>query len=602
MAHRPKPRLTAWINCPMARNLGSAIWNTYHSTSEESESMTLQPSLSAASVEQPVASSANGPGLHPAPTASPNGASLPKPSRLPQARRGRKAFAFILPAAAVVLAAGMVGIYLFWFRGPQVRTDLSVRPVEYKDLQFKIVERGTLEAKDNHNIKCEVKTGNRGAPKIKWVIDNGTYVKPGDLLVDIDDSYLQDQATDQKILRDKAESDRIAAEQDYPSKVSAVELAMKNYEQWVDGSFPQQRHKIEGDVYNAEANVLSQEDRTAWAKRMVKKTYMTASQAAAEEANLMSYNLNLQQQKEAKDVLIHFTDPVQRQTLQKAINDAKKDEKTAAAALTQARDTFKSQESKYKDLLDQIKQCKIYAQNEGIVVYYVPEQTRMGSGANQSIIAQGEPAQYGQTMMSIPDLSHMLVNVRIHEAFINHMRTDLPVLVRVDAVPGKMLKGHVKSVSNVAAAQDWMSPDVKVYPAYVEIDENVQQYKLKPGLSAACTIFTDEKAEHVLAIPVQAVVNPAERGGKPRCYVLTPRGAEMREVELGLSDKENVEIKSGVSAGEEIVLNPRALLNDKEKKATKEDEKLVPTGGKGGGKLGGPGFPGGGSPPGGNGK
>ena len=69
--------------------------------------------------------------------------------------------------------------------------------VDYKDLQFKIVEAAArLEAKDNHPIKCEVKSGNRGAAKIKWVIDNGTYVKPGDLLIDIDDSYLQDQATD----------------------------------------------------------------------------------------------------------------------------------------------------------------------------------------------------------------------------------------------------------------------------------------------------------------------------------------------------------------------------------------------------------------------
>src|SRR5579871_5975008 len=91
---------------------------------------------------------------------------------------------------------------------------------------------------------------------------------------------------------------------------------------------------------------------------------------------------------------------------------------------------FKRQKELYDELKDQVKECKIYAPGPGIVVYSVPEQTRMGSGATQSIIAQGEPVQYGQKMMSIPDLSHMLVNVRIHEAFINHME----VQARVESV------------------------------------------------------------------------------------------------------------------------------------------------------------------------
>jgi len=43
----------------------------------------------------------------------------------------------------------------------------------------------------------------------------------------------------------------------------------------------------------------------------------------------------------------------------------------------------------------------------------------------------------------------------------------LPANVRVEAVAGKTLRAHVKSVANVAAQQDWMSPDVKVYQAYV---------------------------------------------------------------------------------------------------------------------------------------
>jgi HlyD family secretion protein len=552
--------------------------------------MTLPSALPAASPEQAVPSTGNGPVGRPATETVSNGAALPKASRLPRARRKNRTGWYILAAVLFVVVFAAAGIWYVWFRGPQVRVDLVTAKVEYKDLQLKIVERGGLEAKDNHDIKCEVKTGNRGAPKIKWVVENGTYVKEGDLLVDIDSSYLEDQAQTQKIARDNAENDKIKAEQDYPSLKIAITVAEQNLKKWIEGDFPQSLHDLEGQIQTAESNLLQEEDRAAWVARMVKKGYMTASQEASEEALLTGNKLSLQKVQEQKAVLTKYTDPVNRLTYETAITTAKNAEHTGHANMESKKAVFLQQDEQYKDLLDQIKQCKVYAPNAGIVVYAVPEQTRMGAGATQSIIAQGEPVQYGQKMMSIPDLSHMLVNVRIHEAFINNMRKDLPATVRVDALGNKILKAYVKSVANVASAQDWMSPDVKVYQAYVEIDESVEALKLKPGLSAVCTIFTETKAEHVLAIPVEAIMSPLEKGGKPRCYVETASGVEQRFIDIGMTDEKFVEIKDGVSEGENVILNPRALLSDKEKKGAKEEEKIVPTGNKPGGPgRGGPG-------------
>jgi HlyD family secretion protein len=267
----------------------------------------------------------------------------------------------------VIVAA--VGVYLFWFRGPTVRADLVTDKVEYRDLQLKVVERGTLEAKENHDIKCEVKAGSRGAPKIKWVVDNGKLVKAGDLLVDIDDSYLQEQATTQKIARDKAETDMITAKENYPILVSAIGLAEQNLEKWIKGDYPQTLHDLEGQVQNAESSVLQQEDRTAWVGRMVKKGYMTASQEEAEQATLTSLRLTLQKYQEQKKVLTDYTDPVNRQTFKNAIQDAKNKEQAGKATRDSAIAVFNQQDALYKDLLEQIKQCKVYAVHEGIVVY-----------------------------------------------------------------------------------------------------------------------------------------------------------------------------------------------------------------------------------------
>ena len=534
-------------------------------TSAESHSSALPASL-------------DGAGLRPLPAPGTNGSSIVAPLRLPKARRKSRMRRLILPGIILVAAIGGGAVWYFGARGPQARADLVTTPVELRDLQLKVVERGALEANENHDIKCEVKAGSRGAPKIKWVVDNGTMVKKGDMLVDIDDSYIQEQALGKKIDRDKAEADKIAAEELYPVKKIAIGLAEQNLEKWIKGDYPQQLHDLEGQIQIADSTVLQQEDRTAWVGRMVKKGYMTASQREAEEATLTGNRLSLQKIQEQKKVLTDYTDPVNRQTFINAIKQAKVDERTGYANMESLRAVFAHQETLYKDLLEQIKQCKLYAEYPGIVVYSVPEQTRSGSGATQSIIAQGEPVQYGQRLMSIPDLSHMLVNVRIHEAFINQMKEGLPVNVRVEAVPGKVLRRHVKSVANVASPQDWMSPDVKVYQAYVEIDDPVEALKLKPGLSAVCTIFTETRAAQVLAVPVQAVVSPLEKNGKPRVFVQTPAGPQPRTVELGMTDERYVEVKNGVNKDEEVVLNPRVLLSDKEKKVATEDEKAAPGG------------------------
>ncbi len=170
----------------------------------------------------------------------------------------------------------------------------------------------------------------------------------------------------------------------------------------------------------------------------------------------------------------------------------------------------------------------------------------------------------------------MLVNVRIHEAFINAVEADLPALVRVDAAPDKLLEAHIKNVDNIAAQQDWMSPDVKVYKSMVAIADSVAELKLKPGLSAEVTIFTESRADHVLAVPLNAVLPPLQRGAKPRCFVLKPEGPEAREVELGLNDEQFVQIRSGLEEGEQVVLNPRTLLTEKEKRTTKEEDKVRP--------------------------
>src|SRR5207253_438900 len=202
----------------------------------------------------------------------------------------------------------------------------------------------------------------------------------------------------------------------------------------------------------------------------------------------------------------------------------------------------------YHEIEDEIKKCKIYSPQEGMVVYFIPEQARFGGGSQQSIVAQGEPVREGQKLMQIPDLRHMLVNTKVHEAMVSRVHSGQPATIRIDAFPDRVFPAHVDSVATISSQQDFWAPDVKVYTTKVALDGEVSG--LKPGMSAEVTITVGDPLEQVLTVPVEAIVGSVEMGGHRRCYVLTPTGTEPRDVVVGLSNDRVAEIREGLKQGD----------------------------------------------------
>jgi hypothetical protein len=66
-----------------------------------------------------------------------------------------------------------------------------------------------------------------------------------------------------------------------------------------------------------------------------------------------------------------------------------------------------------------------------------------------------------------------------------------------------------------------------------------------------------------LTIPVQSVVGSISMGAQRKCFVVSTNGqTELRDIVVGMSNDRIVEVKSGLSEGEKVVLNPRPLLPD----------------------------------------
>jgi HlyD family secretion protein len=459
-------------------------------------------------------------------------------------------------------------------------------------LKVSIVERGTLESARNGDIICTVRSGTKGstvATTIKWIIDPGVRVAKGDKLVELDSSGFVEQLKDQRIKVDQAKASWVTANEEYHIQESqnesdieaaknTLDLAEIDLEKYEKAEFEQALEDVNGRIEVAKADLEMAQARSVWATRMAAVGYQAKSQARAEQLKADSLVISLRKLETEKRVLVEYTKARTIRDLKAKLAEAKRGlvrvNSHARAKLIQADAERSSKESIYKQELSrmeeiegEIAKCNVVAPQDGMVVYYVSDQARSGGGSQQSIVAQGEPVREGQKMLQIPDLTQMVVHVRVHEAMVSHLRDEKDpkdtttwqlAQIQIDAIPNRVFHGHVKTVDTVASQQDWFSSDVKLYKTMVSIDEVVEG--LRPGMSAEVTIFAQESSTEVMVVPVHAIVGAISLGATPRCYVVRPDGqTEPREIVVGMSNQQLVEVRSGLRLGEKVVLNPASL-------------------------------------------
>lgn len=433
--------------------------------------------------------------------------------------------------------------------------EASISKVTYKVLHVNPVVRGTVEAAYSGDVRCEVKSGPRGAPKIKWVVANGAKVEQGDLLVELEDSYWRERADSQLLARNKAVGELADAEELYTAEKLQTDLAVT---------------AVQSEIKSARLE-RKQLDDDADARRRALESRLPATIEALSADNikaaLKALEKSVSERRKTLDAKVARAEAWLVEEQREAADRISE----AETSLVIARANWKTEGAEYADCLEQIQNCKVYAPRAGVVIYFAPEQTTRGFGSNQSIIAPGENVCYGQKLMSIPDPSGLLVNLRVPEQLIRPVKKGQPATVRIDGLPNKVYKAHVRSVSNHAVPLDFMSPDVKVYQTYVEIDDAADcRLNYRRNMGADVAIIT-EPAE-VLAAPLQAIVPPKEKGEKSRCLLNTRGGPQEREVTLGVSSGRWVEIKSGLKMGEEVYLNPQKVCASKREPPAKPND------------------------------
>ena len=163
-----------------------------------------------------------------------------------------------------------------------------------------------------------------------------------------------------------------------------------------------------------------------------------------------------------------------------------------------------------------------------------------------SNFSDGEFAGPGMTAISVIS-SRFIIKADINETDIAKLSPGQKVEMTLDAYPDKLLEGEIAEISPISQSlAGIVSFEIKVKP-----DDLAQSY-LKYGLSANVTIIIS-KVENVLYGPLQSVY---EESGRKYVDVLTENNESKKvEITTGSYNFDYVEIKSGLTEGDEIIIS-----------------------------------------------
>ena len=192
----------------------------------------------------------------------------------------------------------------------------------------------------------------------------------------------------------------------------------------------------------------------------------------------------------------------------------------------------------------------VHTTRPGIVVY---EKIRKRGSGQRGKVTEGDVVWGGIALLSLPDLSTMQAYSQVGEMDVEKVEVGQQALVRLEAYPGPVFRGHISSIAPMAREHE-DAPNVQIFEMTVEIHD--QDDRLYPGMSASVEIIIGSLSD-VLVVPLSAV---ARREGQALVYRWEDGKLKPIEVILGRDNGIDVVVESGLEEGERISLaGPRIL-------------------------------------------
>lgn len=168
----------------------------------------------------------------------------------------------------------------------------------------------------------------------------------------------------------------------------------------------------------------------------------------------------------------------------------------------------------------------------------------------ERLVNEGDPVvpltsyQAGTPILSMANMDNLIFKGTVDEIDVGKIKEGMTCQLKIGALPGQKVEGHVKLISLKAKKED----NTTVFPVEIAIDDT-HGARLRAGFSANADIIICQK-DSVLSIPERVVTFENDSA-----FVHIPEGekSEKLYIETGLSDAIQIEVVSGLKEGQEVL-------------------------------------------------
>ncbi len=268
--------------------------------------------------------------------------------------------------------------------------------------------------------------------------------------------------------------------------------------------------------------------------------------------NIRTMELGLEEKRLAKEQAVYEAPTVRRQAeidyekAERQLAQAKSDYETkteqARAKMREVGTEVARQRGLLKVVQDVMAGFTIRAPAAGMVIY-VKEQWSGKKRTTGSQVTAWDPG-----VATLPNLGLMESVTYVNEIDVRKIAAGQPVVITLDADPSKKLTGTVTSVANVGEQRP--NTDAKVFEVKVKVEQS--DSTLRPGMTTGNAIET-LKIDTVLYVPLEALGSDS---GVTFVFKQSGGRVVKQEIASGAMNDDEVVVERGLAEGERVLLTP----------------------------------------------
>ncbi|MBN1458462.1 MAG: efflux RND transporter periplasmic adaptor subunit [Armatimonadetes bacterium] len=460
----------------------------------------------------------------------------------------------ILAAVVVALAIWQVSLLLGVLQTAQQSDEVPTAAVERGEFVVGITREGAIESANVLSVRAP-----RSGSTITWIIDDGTEVKQGDLIAQLDTKEYRFEVERQRLDYEnrlaQVEQERRDRTRDYESAQMEVDRNLRAL------GMLGRAHTTETE--QAQAQVSYDRWNVNWADQYFQKQsrlsvsgIVPETQVEQSERELRSREHALTKSEKDSEYLgaEHASEQAQSSSdIDTAEFEAELSERRIGEAVQSAQDRAQMAEEQLEEMRKQLAEGELRAPISGVVMLG----TTWAHG-NRRKFQEGDRVWSRRKVADITQLTELQVELRVEEASIRKLRLGQAAVMTVKTAPDKKFAGELTSIGAVAHEVDaWEDPHSvpgqRVFDVTVTIlDEDLSV--LRPGMDAQVQ-FVAERIPEATYVPLEAVF---DRPQGQIVYVQKGDKFVPQAVKTGPRNEEAVVILEGLQPGARVALSEPA--------------------------------------------